>query len=135
MLIPCRAIGVGIGQNLLLSKLMTTVPAYTSAVSPFEVIAVGATGLGKIAPTLEILHELRLAYSEAVRSPLILALAAACFAFPFSCSMEWLNIKRVAEERKRQKAEIEEPTHQRPEKVNVALATEDGTTKTEAMGD
>ncbi|KAI0017069.1 MFS general substrate transporter [Xylariomycetidae sp. FL0641] len=97
------ALGVAIGQNLLLSKLMTSVPAHTNVVSPLQVIAVGATGLDKISPTPEVLHDLRVAYSAAVRDPLILSLAAAVFAFPFSCAMERLNIKKVAKQRELEK--------------------------------
>ncbi|KAI1078845.1 MFS general substrate transporter [Whalleya microplaca] len=89
------ALSVAIGQNLLLSKLSTSVPKHTDAVSPLQVIAAGATGLPALASTPEILYALRLAYSEGIRDTLILALAAACLAFPFSCAMEHLNIKRI----------------------------------------
>ncbi|KAK8129266.1 MFS general substrate transporter [Apiospora kogelbergensis] len=95
------ALGVGIGQNLLLAKLMTSVPAHTNAVSPLQVISIRATGLSNIAPSAEVLGDLRMAYAEAVRDPLILALAAACLAFPFALAMERLNLIDVAEERKR----------------------------------
>ncbi|KAI0395153.1 MFS general substrate transporter [Xylariaceae sp. FL0594] len=99
------ALGVAIGQNLLLSKLTLTVPRHTRAVTPDAVIAAGATGLGALSrgdPT--VLNALRSAYAEAVRDPLILALAAAVLAFPFACAMERLNIKRVAEERERERS-------------------------------
>ncbi|KAK8026497.1 major facilitator superfamily domain-containing protein [Apiospora marii] len=49
----------------------------------------------------EVLRDLRAAYAEAVRDPLILALAAACLAFPFAAAMERLNIKKISEERTR----------------------------------
>ena len=52
-----------------------------------------------------------MAYAESVRYTFILALAAACFALPFSCAMEQLNIKRIAEARLRQKEENELDTH------------------------
>ena len=92
---------VSIGQNLFVNKLIKSIPQYTLAVSPSAVIAVGATGLTKLAPSPEILRELRLAYAVAIRDTLIFALAAACAAFPFACSMQWLNVKKVAEERLR----------------------------------
>ncbi|KAK8081415.1 MFS general substrate transporter [Apiospora saccharicola] len=97
------ALGVALGQTLLLAKLATAVPSHThGAVSAPQVISAGATGLGQIAGSsaeAETLRALRSAYAEAVRDPLILALAAACLAFPFAAAMERLNIKRIAEER------------------------------------
>ncbi|RYC61641.1 hypothetical protein CHU98_g4575 [Xylaria longipes] len=98
------ALAVAIGQNLLLTKLMTTVPRHTSAVAPQAVIAAGASGLDQLAPTLEVLSALRSAYAEALRDPLILALASALLAFPFSCAMERLNIKHIAEQRQQRRA-------------------------------
>ncbi|KAI0006869.1 MFS general substrate transporter [Xylariaceae sp. FL0662B] len=100
------ALGVAIGQNLLLNKLMTSVPRATNLVSSLDVIAVGATGLAELAPTPEVLYSLRVAYSEAIRDTLILALAAACFGFPFSCGMQRLNIKKIAKERLSKHQEI-----------------------------
>ncbi|KAK8139320.1 MFS general substrate transporter [Apiospora sp. TS-2023a] len=106
------ALGVALGQTLLLAKLATAVPSHThGAVSAPQVISAGATGLGQIAPTAEVLRALRSAYAEAVRDPLILALAAACMAFPFAAAMERLNIKRIAEERKRRLEEEEKGTN------------------------
>ncbi|KAJ3578732.1 hypothetical protein NPX13_g1830 [Xylaria arbuscula] len=101
------ALSVGIGQNLLLSKLKTAVPQYTDVVSPQEVIAVGATGLAQIAPDAAVLSALRQAYAAAVRDPLILALALAALAFPFACGMERLNIKHIAQKRLDEKSDIE----------------------------
>ncbi|KAK5630874.1 hypothetical protein RRF57_006589 [Xylaria bambusicola] len=101
------ALSVGIGQNLLLSRLKTAVPQYTDAVSPQEVIAVGATGLAQIAPDAAVLSALRHAYAAAVRDPLILALALATFAFPFACGMERLNIKHIAQKRLDEKSDTE----------------------------
>ncbi|KAI0514350.1 MFS general substrate transporter [Xylaria bambusicola] len=101
------ALSVGIGQNLLLSRLKTAVPQYTDAVSPQEVIAVGATGLAQIAPDGAVLSALRHAYAAAVRDPLILALALATLAFPFACGMERLNIKHIAQKRLDEKSDIE----------------------------
>ncbi|KAI1130117.1 MFS general substrate transporter [Nemania abortiva] len=109
------ALAVAIGQNLLLSKLMITVPRHTSAVTPQAVIAAGATGLEQLSPTPEILAALRSAYAEALRDPLIFALASALLAFPFSCAMERLNIKHISEERQKRQVGVE----QDKEKMNT----------------
>ncbi|KAI6088863.1 MFS general substrate transporter [Hypoxylon rubiginosum] len=117
------AIGVAIGQNLLLNKLRITVPKHTSLVSPVDVIAVGATGLAQIAPTPEVLYDLRMAYSEAIRDTFILALAAACFAFPASCGMERLNIKHIAQERLSKQNESDGSEHQGSSKEMEPIVT------------
>ena len=102
---------MGIGQNLLLAKLATAVPSHTrGAVSAPQVLAAGATGLGRIAPSAEVLRALRAAYAEAVRGPLLLALAAACLAFPPAATMERLNIREVAEGRRRRREEERKPS-------------------------
>lgn len=77
-------------------------PNYTEAVTPDQVAAAGATGLGALSNgSAEVLLALRQAYASSVRKTLILSLAAACIAFPASCGMEWFNIKHIAKERER----------------------------------
>ncbi|KAI0843826.1 major facilitator superfamily domain-containing protein [Daldinia vernicosa] len=97
------AIGTAIGQTLLIDGLNIAVPHYTSGlVSPAAVIQAGATGLTAVAPgDMQLLQDLRWAYGAAVRRTIILGLAGACLTVPASCGMEWLNIKRIAEERER----------------------------------
>jgi hypothetical protein len=94
------AIAVSMGQNLLLNKLKTTIPAHTSAVSVQTVIDAGAGGLKAIAPTLAVLQELREAYADALGGTFVLALVGTCLALPFAVGMQWLSIKKVAEERR-----------------------------------
>jgi hypothetical protein len=91
---------LAIGQNLLIWKLRSAVPRFTAEVAPDQVIAVGATGLELLAPSPVVLDALRRAYAESVLPTFILALVAACFAFPPACGMERVNIKHVAEERR-----------------------------------
>ncbi|KAK2593319.1 hypothetical protein QQS21_008962 [Conoideocrella luteorostrata] len=93
------AVSVAIAQNLLLNGLASTVPQQTDAVRASDVIAIGASGLAHLTDSPEVLHALRLAYAGALRPVFILALAAACFAFPFACGMERLNLRHVAEQR------------------------------------
>ncbi|TGJ88727.1 hypothetical protein E0Z10_g94 [Xylaria hypoxylon] len=93
------ALGLTIGQNLLISKLRMAVPAYTDAVSPDLVITAGASGLSDISPTPSVLDALRLAYSAAIHDTLILALAATALSVLPSLSIERLNIKTIANDR------------------------------------
>ncbi|KAI2613338.1 hypothetical protein GGR54DRAFT_616262 [Hypoxylon sp. NC1633] len=97
------AIGTAIGQNLLIDGLNVAVPQHTGgSVSSAAVIQAGAQGLAAVAAgDSQLLESLRWAYGESVRRTIILGLAGACLAVPASCGMEWLNIKRIAEERKR----------------------------------
>jgi hypothetical protein len=94
------AIGLAIGQDILIHKLYVAVPEYTNAVTPAEVVVAGAGGLAEISSSPVVLAALRHAYADAVRWTMILAVASICIAFPSSCAMEWLNIKHVAEQRK-----------------------------------
>lgn len=96
-------------------------------VSAAEVIAVGATGLSELTSSLDILHALRIAYSESVRYTFVLALAAACFAFPFSCAMENLNIKHISEERskKSNQTDVDTTSKDSPSEV-IELDEEQG---------
>ncbi|KAI5861439.1 major facilitator superfamily domain-containing protein [Durotheca rogersii] len=95
------SVGTAIGQSLLIDGLYSAVPKYTQVVSASDVVQIGATGLALVATSPEVLHALRSAYVEAVRRTIILGLAGTLLAVPSSCAMEWVNIKRVAEERDR----------------------------------
>lgn len=96
-----RALAIAISQNLFLNTLAKSIPAHTTAISPQAVVSVGATGLVGATQSAEVLRAVREAYAEAIRHVLILALAGACGGFPFAWGMEWLNIKKVVEERKK----------------------------------
>ena len=68
-------------------------------IAPEAVIRAGASGLRSLAPNPRALMDLQNAYSEAIHKPIILALVAAFLALPFALSMEWLNVKVVAQEK------------------------------------
>ena len=96
-----RALAIAIAQNLFLNTLVKSIPAHTTEISPQTVVSVGATGLVELTQYAVVLRAVREAYAEAIRHALILALAGACGGFPFAWGMEWLNIKKVAEERRK----------------------------------
>lgn len=66
-----------------------------------------------------------------MRDPLILALAAACLAFPFAAAMEHLNIKTIAEERKRR---LEEESSKFVTEAEVGAEREKDGAGTQMMG-
>lgn len=53
-----------------------------------------------LAPDASVLQDLRDAYAGALRGTFVLALVGTCLALPFAASMQWLNVKRIAEERR-----------------------------------
>ncbi|KAK8855715.1 major facilitator superfamily domain-containing protein [Apiospora arundinis] len=117
------AISTAIGQALLLDGLRVAVPQHTDAVPSEAVIQAGATGLQMVATSPTVLHALRMAYVEAVRRTIILGLTAMCLVVPLSCAMEWVNLKKVAEQRSQVLA---------PELTSTG--GEDGNTPTEKSG-
>lgn len=94
------AIGLAVGQNLLLTEIVRAVPRYTKEVTPEQVLAVGASGLTQLAPSPIVLEALRRAYGQATRHVFILGLASAAIALLPSCAMEWLNITKESDRRK-----------------------------------
>jgi hypothetical protein len=94
-------IGIPICQTLLLDTLRTTIPRYTSAVSPETVINAGPTALIALARAdAAVLAALRKAYSLGLQRTYYFALAAGCAAALCTFGMEWKNVKREAEARK-----------------------------------
>lgn len=94
------ALAVSIGQNLLLTTLKTSIPAHTTEVSAQQVIDTGAGSLNSIAPNVVVLQSLRESYAAALKGTFVLPLVGMCLALPSAAGMQWLNIKRVAEERR-----------------------------------
>ncbi len=120
---------MSIAQNLFVNKLEESLPRYELPVSSSAVIVAGATGLKQLASSPTILRKLRLSYTVSIRNALVFALAAACAAFPFACSMQWFNIKSIAKERfEQQQAEevIEDGAveHQKVRQSLEAAATD-----------
>ena len=96
-----RAIAIPIGDAIFVNSLLSEVPKHTQAISPPAVVSAGAENLRKEATNSTILRALQLSYSNAVTDTIYLALATVCLALFFACGMEWKNIKKVAEERKK----------------------------------
>ncbi|KAI0189643.1 MFS multidrug transporter-like protein [Astrocystis sublimbata] len=65
------AIGLAIGQNLLLTEIFRAVPQYTTTVTPQQVLEAGATGLTQLASSPMVLEALRRAYGQATRQVFI----------------------------------------------------------------
>ncbi|KAI0411742.1 MFS multidrug transporter-like protein [Xylaria grammica] len=119
------ALGLAIGQNLLLTGIVRAVPEYTTAITPAQVLAAGANGLTQLASSPMVLEALRRAYAQATRDVFILALAAAALTFPPTCAMEWLNITKESKNRAQNRAADEiEPSPSNPAAVNHFSSTQ-----------
>ncbi|KAF5127244.1 Efflux pump roqT [Metarhizium anisopliae] len=95
-----RALGLAIGQNLLITGLGRALPRYTSAVTLEHVLGAGAGGLSQLSSSPAVLEALRYAYNDAIRDVFILGLACTCLTVLPSCAMEWLNIALESQRRK-----------------------------------
>lgn len=97
-----RALGVTIGQTMLVSNLVNNVPRLLPSVSPHAVINAEALNMGLLTDNPQVLRTLRSAWAYAVREVLILALAAVVVSVPFSCWIEPFNIKAITRQRAEQ---------------------------------
>jgi len=105
-----RSIAIAIGQSLFVNGLVEEIPKRTDAVSSAAVLKVGPTALTLLAKTPAILRALRDAYSEAIQRTMYFSLATACVALPFALGMQWLNVKKVAKEKEKEKVQGSEGT-------------------------
>ena len=93
------ALGVPIGNALLIDGLHDQVPKHAPSVSPDAVVTGGALALKSLATSPIILHGLRVAWTIAISHVNYFLVAVICISVPTACGMEWLNIKKVSTER------------------------------------
>lgn len=96
------------GQTIVLNTLVTEVPAAIPSLTGRLVMGAGAADLRRIAGSSEVEHILRGIWSKAIVRTIYLAVAFAAAAIPFAIGMEWLNAKKIAQQRKCQAESSEE---------------------------
>ncbi|KAL9018649.1 MAG: hypothetical protein Q9185_004060 [Variospora sp. 1 TL-2023] len=104
------ALGVPIGNALLIGGLRSEVPKFTPDVSPEAVVHNGALDLQRLTSSPTTLQGLRTAYAMAISHVNIFLVVLICISVPTACGMKWLNIKEVSrlnEEEKKRKREEE----------------------------
>ncbi|KAL8969893.1 MAG: hypothetical protein Q9197_004104 [Variospora fuerteventurae] len=104
------ALGVPIGNALLIGGLRSEVPKFTPDVSPEAVVRNGALDLQRLTSSPRTLQGLRTAYAMAISHVNIFLVVLICISVPTACGMKWLNIKEVSrlnEEEKKRKREEE----------------------------
>ncbi|KAF2122170.1 major facilitator superfamily domain-containing protein [Lophiotrema nucula] len=94
------AIAIAISQTILLNTLVDRVAQALPGLTGQAVIAAGAVNLLALAKTAERLRVLRGIWNTAIVRIVYLAIALSAAAIPFTLGMEWLNTKRVAEQRR-----------------------------------
>ena len=99
MLITSSAIGISIGENILVGKLISEVPKYADAISPQAVIESGALNLQALTSSTAVLYGLRQAYGVAISAVIICATVSICFSVLATLGMQRLNLKVISRER------------------------------------
>ena len=102
------ALGVPIGNALLISGLRSEVPKLAPGISPQAVIRNGALGVQSLTASPSLLHGLREAYAIAISHVNIFLVVLICISVPTACGMEWLNIKEVSKKNETEKKEKKE---------------------------
>ena len=99
------AISIAIGQTITLSAFADKVPPDFPNGLAATMVATDPTGSMLSALSPENLHILRSIWNLAVSRTMFLALAMICAAVPCTLAMEWLNAKKIAVEREKEKGE------------------------------
>ncbi|KAL8825030.1 MAG: hypothetical protein Q9191_004663 [Dirinaria sp. TL-2023a] len=105
-----RALGVPIGNALLIDGLRSQVPKYAPGISPDAVIRNEALDLQSLTTSPGLLRGLRKAYAIAISHVTIFLVVLICISVPTACGMKWLNIKEVSkrnEEEKKMMRDVE----------------------------
>lgn len=94
------AIAISMGQTITIITILDEVTKLLPDVSSEAVITAGAANIQLLVTTTEDLKTLRLIWNTAISRTMILSTALVAASAPFTLGMEWLNAKKVAEERK-----------------------------------
>ena len=86
------AISISVAQNIFINSLQREIPKYAPDLDPKVVIGAGATHVKQVVPP-ESLHGVLEAYTKAIVSAFILAIATGGIAFFLSLRMEWKSVK------------------------------------------
>lgn len=86
------ALSISIAQNIFINSLKRELPIYAPGLDPMIVIGAGATHVRQIVPE-RLLERVLEAYTKAIVSAYILAIATAGIAFFLSFGMEWKSVK------------------------------------------
>ena len=109
------ALGIPIGNAILIGGLRGEIPKKAATVSPEAVIRNGALNLQSLTNSSSALHGLRESYAIAISHVNIFLVVLICVSVPTSLGMKWLNIKKISQQREKDKQNQEK----QPEAVDV----------------
>ena len=98
-LIHASAIGIAIGENILVDGLLREVPKYASNIPPKTVVASGALNLKDLSHSSTALYGLRQAYGVAISDVIICATVTICISILATSGMQRLNLAKISRER------------------------------------
>lgn len=86
------AISISIAQNIFVNSLKREIPRYAPGLDPMKVIRAGATYVKYVVPA-RLLRGVLVAYTKAITTAFIVAIATAAMAFVVSWGMEMKSLK------------------------------------------
>lgn len=99
------SLAISIGSNVLDNSLSHFVLLYAPSIPPNAVLNEGALHLSSLTSAADILDALRRAYAKAIDQIMVFALVIVCLGAPVTMGMRWLNLKIIAANRKKEKAQ------------------------------
>ena len=107
--IPCShsSLAISIGSTLLTNSLTHFVRLLTPSLQSSAVLRAGALNLHSLTRSSVVLTSLRQCYAKSFDRIMIFALVLTCLGMPVACGMRWFNIKAVAADREKQRAQLE----------------------------
>lgn len=104
--ISISAIGIPVGNALLISGLRNQVPRLAHGIPPEAVIRNGPLNLQALTKSPSLLHGLREAYAIAISHVNIFLVVLVCVSVPTAGGMKWLNIKEVSKRNEEEKRSL-----------------------------
>ncbi|KAL8925504.1 MAG: hypothetical protein Q9208_003395 [Pyrenodesmia sp. 3 TL-2023] len=115
-----KAIGISIGNNILISQLLSEIPKHARMIPSQAVIEAGALNLDALTDSPGILRQLRQAYGEAISAVMICATVTICVSIVATSGMQRLNIVKISRDR-----EATNHTHENTSPVGNVIEEEE----------
>ena len=119
---------------MLIAALSSYVPRFAPGVSADAVITAGPLDLTSLTSSVSLIEGLRQAWALAVSRVNVFLLVVICVSVPTACGMQWLNIKRISQDREKEKKAITKSrSRDRDAKEEIVVAQEPEVVNKEAL--
>ena len=98
---------MSIGSTLLTNSFTHFVRLLAPSIRPSAVLRAGALNLPSLTTSAAVLASLRQAYAGSFDRIMIFALTLTCLGMPVACGMRWFNVKVIAADRKKERAQLD----------------------------